>query len=142
VPPAAEGRTAGLPGGTGLASTPSLGPDGPRAAPTEDTGVSAAEIVFSLPLVLPGQILDMEEPPQADFIAKLRQSSAAFTPPLLRADGGQASGSAALGGVCVHPEGWHGSPLVSALQRPVQGPRLIPKGVPAAGGRAGRDGLH
>jgi len=47
---------------------------GLRAAPTEDTGVSAAEIVFSLPLVLPGQILDTGEPPPADFIAKLWQS--------------------------------------------------------------------
>ncbi len=36
---------------------------GLRAAPTEDTGVSAAEIVSSTPLVLPGQILDTEELP-------------------------------------------------------------------------------
>jgi transposase InsO family protein len=47
---------------------------GLRAAPTEDTGVSAAEVVFGAPLVLPGQILDTAEPPPADFIAKLRQS--------------------------------------------------------------------
>jgi hypothetical protein len=47
---------------------------GLRAAPTEDTGVSTAEIVFGTPLVLPGQILDAEQPPPADFIAKLRQS--------------------------------------------------------------------
>jgi hypothetical protein len=47
---------------------------GLRAAPTENTGVSAAEIVFGPPLVLPGQILDTEEPPPANFIAKLRQS--------------------------------------------------------------------
>jgi hypothetical protein len=47
---------------------------GLRAAPTEDTGVSATEIVFGVPLVLPGQILDTEEPPPADFIARLRQS--------------------------------------------------------------------
>jgi hypothetical protein len=45
-----------------------------RAAPTENTGVSAAKIVFGAPLVLPGQILDADEPPPADFIAKLRQS--------------------------------------------------------------------
>jgi transposase InsO family protein len=50
---------------------------GLRAAPTEDTGVSAAEIVFRLPLVLPGQILDTEEPLPADFITRLRQ----FGPP-------------------------------------------------------------
>ncbi len=46
---------------------------GLRAAPTEDTGVSAAEIVFGALLVLPGQILDAEEPPPADFITKLWQ---------------------------------------------------------------------
>jgi hypothetical protein len=73
VPPT-EGRATGLPGR----------PDWPlhlpwvlmglRATPTEDTGVSAAEIIFSMPLVLRGQILDAEEPPPADFIAKLRQS--------------------------------------------------------------------
>ncbi len=43
---------------------------GLRAALTEDTGVSAAEVVFGAP----GQILDTGEPPPADFIAKLRQS--------------------------------------------------------------------
>jgi hypothetical protein len=44
------------------------------ADPTEDTGVSAADFVFGAPLVLPGQILDAEELPPADFIAKLWQS--------------------------------------------------------------------
>jgi hypothetical protein len=48
---------------------------GLQATPTEDTGVSATEIVFGVPLVLPGQILDTEEPPPADFIAILRQSN-------------------------------------------------------------------
>ena len=47
---------------------------GLRAAPTEDTGLSAAELVFGAPLVLPGQILDTVEPPPAEFVAKLRQS--------------------------------------------------------------------
>jgi transposase InsO family protein len=61
-----------------------VGPDWPlhlpwvlmglRAAPTEDTGVSAAEVVFGALLVLPGQILDTEELPLADFISKMRQS--------------------------------------------------------------------
>ncbi len=51
---------------------------GLRAAPTEDTGVSAAKVIFGAPLVLPGQILDTEELPLADFISKLRQSG----PPL------------------------------------------------------------
>jgi hypothetical protein len=41
---------------------------GLRAAPTEDTGVSAAEVIFGAPLVLPGQILDTGESPPADFM--------------------------------------------------------------------------
>jgi hypothetical protein len=48
---------------------------GLRAAPTEETDVSAAEIVFGVPLVLPGQILDTEEPLPVEFVTKLRQSS-------------------------------------------------------------------
>jgi hypothetical protein len=47
---------------------------GLRAAPTKDTGVSAVEVVFGVPLVLQGQILDTEEPPPADLITRLRQS--------------------------------------------------------------------
>jgi transposase InsO family protein len=47
---------------------------GLRAAPTEDTGVSATKIVFGAPLVLPGQILDAVESAAANFIAKLQQS--------------------------------------------------------------------
>jgi hypothetical protein len=47
---------------------------GLRAAPTKDTGVSAAELVFGALLVLQREILDTEEPPPPGFIAKLRQS--------------------------------------------------------------------
>jgi hypothetical protein len=114
-----------------------------RAAPTEDTGVSAAEIVFGAPLVLLGQILYAEEPPPADFIAKLQQSGPSPSrPPLLSTDGGQAASSAVISGIRVRPEGRRGSPLVSALQRPVQGPRLRPEGVRVAGGRSGGVCLH
>jgi hypothetical protein len=63
--------------------------------------------------------------------------AAAFTPPFLCADGGQAGDGVVISGIRVHPEERRGSPLVAALQRPVQGPRLRPEGVPAAGGRAG-----
>ncbi len=40
---------------------------GLRAQPREDTGISAAESVFGAPLVLPGQDLHQEEPPQQEF---------------------------------------------------------------------------
>jgi hypothetical protein len=109
-----------------------------RAAPTEKTGVSAADIVFGVPLVLPGQILDADEPPLADFI----RSTAAFTTPLLRTDGGQALGCVDVGGVRVCPQRRHGLPIVAALQRPVKGPLLGSEGVPVAGGRVRGGGLH
>jgi hypothetical protein len=51
---------------------------GLQVAHIEETTVSAAELVFGAPLVLPGQMLDTEEPPPADVVAKLRQSG----PPL------------------------------------------------------------
>jgi hypothetical protein len=117
---------------------------GLRAAPTEDTGVSAAEIVFGAPLVLPGADTGRGRAAAGRLHRQTAasRSAAAFTSPLLRTDGSQAAGGAALSGIRVHPEGRHGPPLVAALQRPVQGPRLGPEGVPAAGGRAGRVGLH
>jgi transposase InsO family protein len=117
---------------------------GLRGAPTEDTGVFAAEVVFGAPLVLPGQILDTEEPPPADFIAKLRQSG--LPPPSRPLSFAQMAAKPAVGtpvsGIRVRPEGRHGPSLVAALQRPVQGSRLGPEGVPATGGRVGGDGIH
>jgi hypothetical protein len=50
---------------------------GLRAAPTEDTDVSPAEIVFGAPLVLPGQILDAEEPSRSLSYAQLAAKPAA-----------------------------------------------------------------
>jgi hypothetical protein len=44
------------------------------AAPREDSGISAAELVFGCPLSLPGQFLSAAEPPPASFISQLRSS--------------------------------------------------------------------
>jgi hypothetical protein len=117
---------------------------GLRAAPTEDTAVSAAEIVFGAPAGAAGA-----DPGRGRAAAgRLHRQTAAigavaaFTSPLLRTDGGQTAGGAVIGGIRVRQEGRHGSPIVAALQRPVQGPRLRRKGVPAAGGQAGGVGFH
>jgi hypothetical protein len=71
---------------------------GLRAAPKEDSGVSAAELVFGTTLALPGQFLATSEPPIAEILQQLRMaqplptrplppSSAASPPPaLLKAD--------------------------------------------------------
>jgi Integrase core domain len=45
---------------------------GLRAAPREDSGISAAELVYGAPLTLPGPVVATAEPPPEDFVAKLR----------------------------------------------------------------------
>jgi hypothetical protein len=47
---------------------------GLRAAPREDSGVSAAELVYGAPLTLPGQLLSTAEPPPQFFVEQLRSS--------------------------------------------------------------------
>jgi hypothetical protein len=45
---------------------------GLRAAPKDDSGVSSAELVYGVPLTLPGQLLSFSEPPASDFLDQLR----------------------------------------------------------------------
>jgi transposase InsO family protein len=45
-----------------------------RAAPREDSGISAAELVYGCPLSLPGQFLSAAEPPPDTFVSQLRSS--------------------------------------------------------------------
>jgi hypothetical protein len=47
---------------------------GLRAAPREDSGISAAELVYGCPLSLPGQFLTAAEPPPYTFVSQLRSS--------------------------------------------------------------------
>ncbi len=47
---------------------------GLRAAPREDSGVYAAELVYGCPLSLPGQFLSAAEPPAASFVCQLASS--------------------------------------------------------------------
>jgi hypothetical protein len=44
---------------------------GLRAAPREDSGISAAELVYGAPVVLPGQLLNAAEPPSEEFVRQL-----------------------------------------------------------------------
>jgi transposase InsO family protein len=55
---------------------------GLRAAPKEDSGVSAAELLYGSPLALPGQLLAAAEPPIADLLQKLRETAPLPTRPL------------------------------------------------------------
>jgi len=55
---------------------------GLRAAPKEDSNISSAELVFGSPLTLPGEFLDSEEPPAAEFLARMQASP--FLPPPTR----------------------------------------------------------
>jgi transposase InsO family protein len=45
---------------------------GLRAAPREDSGLSAAELVFGAPLSLPGPVITTAEAPPEDFVQRLR----------------------------------------------------------------------
>ncbi len=47
---------------------------GLRAAPHEDSGISAAELVYGSPLSLPGQFLSAAEPPPSSFVRQLQSS--------------------------------------------------------------------
>jgi hypothetical protein len=47
---------------------------GLRAAPKEDSGVSSAELVFGVPLSLPGEFVSSAEPPAQEFLQRLRSS--------------------------------------------------------------------
>ncbi len=49
---------------------------GLRAAPKEDSNISSAELVHGAPLVLPGQFLDVPEPPAESFLETLRTEPA------------------------------------------------------------------
>jgi hypothetical protein len=45
---------------------------GLRAAPKEDSGLSSAELVFGMPLTLPGQLLAVPETPVEKVVEELR----------------------------------------------------------------------
>ncbi len=44
------------------------------AAPREDSGISSAELVYSCPLSLPGQLLSSAKPPPTSFIHQLHST--------------------------------------------------------------------
>jgi hypothetical protein len=53
---------------------------GLRAAPREDSGLSAAELVFGAPLSLPGQFLSAAEPLPQQFLEQLRSGVPCVAP--------------------------------------------------------------
>jgi hypothetical protein len=57
---------------------------GLRAAPKEDTGVSSAEMLYGLPLTLPGQFITSMEPLPEQFLTQLQETAAGFVPPPTR----------------------------------------------------------
>ncbi len=59
---------------------------GLRTAPKEDSGVSAAELVYGAALALPAEFLSAEEPPAAEFLQKLQQVEIPATRPLSYAE--------------------------------------------------------
>jgi hypothetical protein len=56
-----------------------------RAAPKDDSNISSAELVYGVPLVLPGEFVDAKEPPATDFLEHMRATPTSIhtyeTPP-------------------------------------------------------------
>jgi hypothetical protein len=63
-----------------------------RTAPKEDSGVSAAELVYGAALAPPAEFLSAEEPPAAEFLQKLQQVEIPATRPLSYAEATEESG--------------------------------------------------
>ena len=59
------------------------------AQPQEDTGRSAAEAVFIVPLVLPGQFMHQPDPPGQEFFDQLCQAMSNFQPAPVRHNTGE-----------------------------------------------------
>jgi hypothetical protein len=59
---------------------------GLHTAPKEDSGVSAAELVYGAALALPAEFLSTAEPPAAEFLQKLQQVEMPATRPLSYAE--------------------------------------------------------
>ena len=51
---------------------------GLRSAPKEDHNVSSAELLYGIPLALPGELLDSKEPPATTFLEHLRTTPASL----------------------------------------------------------------
>jgi hypothetical protein len=83
---AAEGRLTGAASGLEMARTLAMGATGPAHRPEEDSGVSAAELVYGAALALPAEFLSAEEPPAAEFLQKLQQVEIPATRPLSYAE--------------------------------------------------------
>jgi hypothetical protein len=110
---------------------------GLRAAPKEDSAVSSAELVTGTPLVLPGQLLHVPDPPRVDMppprTRSLSYAAAANTPPahLARAEhvsvhvGGQQKPLAApYAGPYLLPGGFQGSKELHHPGGPAAGDRV------------------
>lgn len=60
---------------------------GLRSSPKEDSGISSAELVYGIPLSLPGEFLSVGEPPPEAFAEHLRATTFLPTRPVPRTTG-------------------------------------------------------
>jgi hypothetical protein len=95
---------------------------GLRAVPKEDSAVSAAELMFGTPLVLPGQLLHTGELPVSEVVKKLRDASPLATRKLTYAQAAAAVPPGLMTAKYVYVRrGGVGPPLAP----PYQGPFLV-----------------
>jgi hypothetical protein len=79
---------------------------GLRAAPKDESGVSSAELVYGVPLTLPGQLLSSSEPPSSRFSRPItsRQFAADSGDDVCRG-GGNYAGFSPGSKMCIYQEG-------------------------------------
>ena len=89
--------------------------------------MSVAELLYGVPLALPGELLDTTEPPAASFLENLQRSRSSI--PTRPPPGGGSSFSSHFSGFCFVRRGAHGpplSPLYDGLYRVVsRGPKTF-----------------
>ncbi len=113
---------------------------GLRTAPKEDSGVSAAELVYGAALALPAEFLSTAEPAAADFLQKLQVELPA-TRPLSYAEVAAKPPAALLQASHITARRHVAAP-VTAVRGPVRGAGENRQVFPASSGQPRGDGQH
>jgi hypothetical protein len=92
---------------------------GLRTAPKEDSGVSAAELVYGAALALSAKFLSTAEPLAAEFLKKLQQVEMPATRPLSYAEAA-AKGGIVAGQQRLPAAWWHVAAPVTAVREPIK----------------------
>jgi hypothetical protein len=90
---------------------------GLRAAPREDSGLSAAELVYGAPLTLPGPLIAALEPPPEQIVQQLRAGAPCVAPLPQQPNGGGSPSSSLQSADFVYVRSPPASPSLAPLYR-------------------------